>query len=68
MPSRNERDKLRKVTKENGPEICWDELLHAQKELNCTLLWLARPLFASSANASFNLKKMRVDVQANCGV
>ena len=28
------------------------ELLRTQKEPGCVLLWLARPLFASSANAS----------------
>ncbi|PQJ12693.1 hypothetical protein CJD36_002815 [Flavipsychrobacter stenotrophus] len=39
--------------KENGhPESFRDELLRTQKEPGCALLWLARPLFASSANAS----------------
>ncbi|PQJ12694.1 hypothetical protein CJD36_002820 [Flavipsychrobacter stenotrophus] len=39
----------RKVTKESG-HFC--ELLRTQKEPGSVLLWLARPLFASSANAS----------------
>ena len=39
----------RKVTKESG-HFC--ELLRTQKEPGCALLWLARPLFASSASAS----------------
>ena len=39
----------RKVTKESW-HFC--ELLRTQKEPGCVLLWLARPLFASSASAS----------------